>query len=71
MSDSIHLDRDSFGQRLVCGDQYIVCRNSSYELKKIEDESVIETLEIQQNEEGIDTEDRIIKLKEYISAMWM
>lgn len=71
MVDNMRLDRDAFGQRLVCGDQYIVCRNSSYELKKIEDESVIETLEIQQNEEGIDTEDRIIKLKEYISALWM
>ena len=71
MAEGIHLDRDSYGQKLVCGDQYIVCMNSSYELRKTEDDSDIDSLAIQQNEEGIDTEDRIIKLKEYISALWM
>ena len=70
-ADSSHIDRDSFGQRLVYGDQYIICKNASYELKKLEDESVIDTIEIQQNEDGIDTEDRVIKLKEYIDVLWM
>ena len=71
MAEGIHLDRDSYGQKLVCGDQYIVCMNSSYELRKTEDDSDIDSLAIQQNEEGIDIQDRIIKLKEYISGLWM
>jgi hypothetical protein len=40
-------------------------------LRKTEDDSDIDSLAIQQNEEGIDIEDRIIKLKEYISGLWM
>ena len=34
---------------------------------KNEDDSLIDTISISQNEQGVDVEDRIIKLKEYIS----
>ena len=37
-------------------------------VRKNEDESVVETIDISQNEQGVDTEDRIIKLKGYIAS---
>lgn len=65
-ADDTHLSRDEMGQYLVYEDVYIACENSSYGIYKNEDDSLIDTVEISQNEEGIDTEDRIIKLKKYI-----
>lgn len=67
VADDSHLSRDDMGQRLVYGDTHIVCQNESYLLRNNEDESVIETIEIAQNEQGVDIEDRIVKLKEYIA----
>lgn len=66
--DDAHLSKEDMGQRLIYGDEHIICENSSYILRNNEDESVIETIEISQNEQGIDTEDRIIKLKNYIAV---
>ena len=64
--DDAHLSRDEMGQQLVYEDVYIVCENSSYIVCKNEDKSLVDTIVISQNDEGIDTEDRIIKLKHYI-----
>ena len=66
-ADDAHLSRDEFGQYLVYKDVYIACENNSYKVCKIEDDSLIDTINISQNEQGIDAEDRIIKLKEYIA----
>ena len=52
---------------LVYKDVYIACENNSYGVYKNEDDSLIDTISISQNEQGVDVEDRIIKLKEYIS----
>ncbi len=68
-ADEEHLSRDSMGQRLVYGDRHIVCQNSEYLLRYNEGETVIETIHIQQNDEGIDKEDRILLLKQYISKL--
>lgn len=67
-ADDAHLSRDEFGQYLVYKDVYIACENDSYGVYKIEDDSLIDTITISQNEQGIDTEDRIIKLKKYIAT---
>ena len=67
-ADDVHLSRDSMGQRLVYADTYITCENGAYVVHNNEDETVIDTLTIAQNEAGIDTEDRIIKLKQYVST---
>lgn len=56
------------GQRLVFGDEHIVCTNSAYLRRKNENESIIDTISITQNNEGIDTEDRITVLKNYIKV---
>lgn len=68
-ADDAHLSKDSMGQRLVYGDRHIICANDSYILRDNETENVLETISIKQNEEGIDMEDRIIVLKEYIKNM--
>ena len=68
-ADDAHLSKDSMGQRLVYGDRHIICANDSYILRDNETENVLETISIKQNEEGIDTEDRIIVLKDFIKNM--
>lgn len=66
-SDDKHLSRDHMGQRLIYGDEYIICANNSYLRKKNDNNATIDTIMINQNEEGVDTEDRIVKLKNYIA----
>lgn len=67
-ADEAHLSRDEFGQYLVYKYVYIACENDSYGVYKIEDDSLIDTIFISQNKQGIDTEDRIIILKKYIDS---
>lgn len=66
-ADDDHLSRDEMGQYLVYDDVYIVCENNSYGVYRNDDDSLTDTVTISQNEAGIDTEDRIIKLKKYIA----
>lgn len=71
-ADEAHLSRDDMGMRLIYGDQHIVCRNDSYLLRNNDNEDEpVETLTIRQNEEGIDTEDRVIRLKEYLAENFL
>ena len=67
-ADEPHLSRDYMGQRLIYGDRHVICSNEAYLLRDNETEAIIMTFPISQNEEGIDTEDRIILLKELISS---
>lgn len=59
------------GQRLIFGDEHIICTNNSYLRRKNEDEVIVDTINIAQNDGGIDTEDRIIVLKNYIKANFL
>ena len=68
-ADDAHLSKDSLGQRLVYTNVYITCENDSYVIHSLADDSIIDTLAISQNDDGIDTEDRIMKLKAYIANM--
>lgn len=67
-ADDAHLSRDDMGQRLVYGDKYIVCTNSAYVVRENNSDKLIERIDIAQNSGGIDTEDRVIKLKTYIKT---
>ena len=67
-ADDAHLSKDSLGQRLVYGDIHIVCSNAAYLVRDNATENVIKSFTIPQNEEGIDTEDRILLLKRLISS---
>ncbi len=62
-----HLSKDDMGRRLVFGDEYIICTNNSY-LRRNNNGELVERISISQNDEGIDTEDRIKVLKNYIKA---
>ena len=66
--DDVHLSRDSMGQRLEYADVHVTCENAAYIFRKFGEESTTEKVEIQQNSEGIDTEDRIILLKNTLLA---
>lgn len=68
VADDSHLSKDDMGRRLIFGDEHIICNNSSYQRRRNEDDSVVETIIVPQNEDGIDTEDRITILKNYIKA---
>ena len=68
-ADDAHLSKDSMGQRLVYGDRHIICENKSFVLRDNETEEVLETVNITQDEKGIDTEDRIVVLKEFIKRI--
>jgi len=57
------LSKDSYGQRAIDGDNYIVCLNSAYVVKSIATDEEVERITISQNEKGIDTEDRIKKFQ--------
>ena len=65
----MHLSRDSMGQRLDYPDKYITCDNAAYLIFEKESSNLIEKIEILQNNERIDTEDRIIKLKRYLETI--
>ena len=61
------ISRDDLGHYSIWKDMWIECTNSGYIFHELEDEDEKEAfrIDIEQTEEGIDKEDRIIKLKEY------
>ena len=67
-ADPVHLSRDSMGQRLAYDDLYIIGENNRFIVKDSSTDEDIETVPIKQNERGIDVEDRINVLKEYIKT---
>ena len=68
-SKEFHLDKDSAGQRLVSGDIHIICENGAFVIRSNGSDEVLDTIPIQQNAEGLDTEDRILKLRAVIRQM--
>ena len=65
-ADESHLDKDTAGQRLVYGDKHIICENSTFVIRTNKEEEIVDTIPILQDENRVDTEDRIIKLKKII-----
>ena len=59
-----NISRDGLGQYLVFEDSYLECCNDAYVVKDIKNNEEKRKLLINQNENGIDTEDRI---KKYLS----
>ncbi len=57
------LSKDHYGQRAIDGDNYILCENSAYVVKNTTTNVEVERVVIAQNNNGIDTEDRIKKLQ--------
>ena len=67
--DEAKLDKDSLGQRLVYGDRHIICENDAFVLRKNETKEELERIPIDQNEDGIDTVDRILLLKSFVAQL--
>lgn len=57
------LSKDHYGERAIDGDNYILCENSTYVVKNNTTNVKVERVIITQNNNGIDTEDRIKKLQ--------
>lgn len=66
--DEPHLSRDDCGQYLDYGDTYLGCEADAFILYSTKDEAEIERIEVQQNPEGIDTENRILLLQNYLKS---
>lgn len=60
--DKKNLSKDHFGQRIFFSDNYIICKNDAFVIKNAETDEEVERITIQQNNDGIDMEDRIKKL---------
>ncbi len=67
VADDSHLSKDDNGQRLIYGDFHIICTNDSFLLRKNDGDETVETVQIPQNESGIDTKDRIQILKSFLA----
>ncbi|MBR4502123.1 MAG: hypothetical protein IKP22_09570 [Clostridia bacterium] len=68
-ADAAHLEERYMGQRLIYGDVHIICTNDSFVLRSNAGNEVIETVKIPQNEDGVDTRDRIMILKQFINKL--
>ena len=66
-ADAENLSVDYMGQRLIYDNEQIICKNDSYICLK--NNNIVYTIKINQNENGFDIEDRILKLKEYIRTL--
>lgn len=69
-ADSTIISRDHFGHCSVFGDYFSVCDNTSIYLCNLENEDVIKTIDIKRDENGVDQENRIDKLRKYLNK-WM
>ena len=58
--DSDHLDKANTGQRLKYDDRYVYCEGSAFVIKD-EADNEVERIEIEQDENGVDIENRINK----------
>lgn len=62
--DEAKLDRDNLGQSLIYYDKYLViCINDGYIIRSIDSNELLSKIDILQNENRVDIEDRIIKGK--------
>lgn len=65
-ADDEHLSEEYCGQILIYGNRYIMCENGGYLLCDFKTDQLIRKISVKQNEKGIDTEDRVVRLKKYI-----
>lgn len=59
-----YISREDWGERLVIGDFYIEVENAAYVVKNLDNDKEEDRLEIIQHD-GIDTENRIEKFKDW------
>lgn len=69
VDDQNKISRESFGMRLDFGKYFIECENAAYVVKDSKTFEVIDRLKINQDN-GIDTEDRILKFKNWYKNIY-
>lgn len=69
--DEQRLDRDDLGRRLVFGDLEMRCESNGFVIRKKDTSEIVRTVTISQNSDGIDTEDRIQKIKPLYREIFM
>ncbi len=67
--DDRHLSKESYGQRIILENVDISCLNDAYVVRRKDNGQEVQRIEILQNKEGIDLEDRIQKLKQMYSGI--
>lgn len=67
-ADPGHINRDSKGQRLSYLENHIICNNSAFIVRNNVNDEIVDTIEISQNDDGVDTENRVEKLRSYIQT---
>lgn len=67
-ADEKHLSRDDMGQRLSYPAAYIECENAAYVVRHPINGAELARIPVLQNKDGLDMEDRIMKLKNYLRA---
>lgn len=68
VADPKHVSRGDFGQILLYNDCCIITKNDCFLVKRTENDEELERISIDQNDEGIDKEDRISVLESYIRS---
>ena len=68
IADPEHINRDQKGRQLLYPDVYITSDNTSFEVYDKENDELMERIVINQDETGIDTEDRVQRLRRYLQS---
>ena len=68
-ADKDHISKDDFGQQLNYAEKRVISTNDAYVVQFIDKHAEIQRVTIAQNEDGIDTEDRIIKGKKLAAEL--
>ena len=61
--DDAHLSTESRGKRIVLENVYVLCVNDAYVVFRNDNDEEVYRIDISQNDDGIDTENRLEKLK--------
>jgi len=67
--DKKNIDRDDNGRRLLYSDKYVSCENNAFVIFAVETGEEVARIDIQQTDNGIDTEDRILKGRKQLPTL--
>lgn len=67
VSDPTKISRGDLGHYSILGDNYISCENDAIRIIEIGTDNEVDRIDIQREENGIDQENRILKLKKYLN----
>lgn len=68
IADPNHINRDQKGRQLLYQDVYITSDNGTFGVYDKASDELIESIVIKQNADGVDVENRVLKLKDYLSS---